>query len=281
MKYRKHRTVHARRRSLKIPRGVSREETALLNAIHLEFPQLMIYRSDRQVLHGKEIDIWIPSKKLGIEYNGNFFHSSDTKDASYHLYKTLECEKQNIQLIHIFSDEWETKRALVVDHIRKILGKYQVIKSEDCVVSKLTLAEGKFFMDNSDLLGSSEDTTDYISLKYDNDIVACLGYHIDSNRTIIDRYTERKTIKVNGGLHELLNGHRGEIIAKVDRRLYSGKDFLEEGFKKVDATPPKTYYMSDFLGRILETSSKLTEAQKKKMTKIWDCGDIIFKKIID
>jgi len=57
---------------------------------------------------GTELDIFIPSHNLAIEYNGLYWHSENSgkKNRNYHLNKTLECQKKNIILIHIFEDEW-------------------------------------------------------------------------------------------------------------------------------------------------------------------------------
>ena len=61
---------------------------------------------NRKILQGKELDIYIPEKKLAIEFNGNYWHSSDFKDKYYHQEKTIACAKQGIRLIHIFEYEW-------------------------------------------------------------------------------------------------------------------------------------------------------------------------------
>jgi len=61
--------------------------------------------NDRKILKGKEIDIYIPEYNLAIEFNGLYWHSEIYKDKNYHLNKTEECLKNNIQLIHIFEDE--------------------------------------------------------------------------------------------------------------------------------------------------------------------------------
>ena len=284
MKYRVHKPFKVRKRSLKVPQGVSKEETELCNTIHLDFPTLPIYRSNRQILHGKEIDIWMPTIKVGIEYDGLAFHSSDSKDPSYHLYKTLECEKQGIRLIHIFSDEWETKKPLVVDLVRKVLGKYQTINAEDCSVYPIGKKEGKYFIDNSDLLGDCLDSTNYLALKYINDIVGVMSYHEEGDTVIIDRYTERRTIKVKGGLKKCLESFENKNFeTRIDRRLYIGEDFLECGFIKTQATPPNYYYTLDFQERVSPNVLKLTEAQAKAqgILKIWDCGEIIMNKFKD
>lgn len=48
-------------------------------------------------LHSKEIDIFIPSIKTGIEYDGVGFHKSASKDAS----KDIICKDNGVKLIHI------------------------------------------------------------------------------------------------------------------------------------------------------------------------------------
>ena len=54
-----------------------------------------------------EIDIYIPALKLGIEYNGIYWHSTKCiKDKNYHINKTMIARKAGIKLIHIFEDQW-------------------------------------------------------------------------------------------------------------------------------------------------------------------------------
>ena len=62
---------------------------------------------NRSVLKNQELDIYLPDINIAIEVNGLYWHSVELgKDMYYHLYKTNRCLKQNIQLIHIFEDEW-------------------------------------------------------------------------------------------------------------------------------------------------------------------------------
>ena len=82
------------------------EETILklLSKLH---PQ----QRNRTKLNGKEIDIYIPSLKLGIEYNGLYWHSEvNGKDKNYHFNKLNDCNKQGVNLIQIFEDEWVNHR---------------------------------------------------------------------------------------------------------------------------------------------------------------------------
>ena len=59
----------------------------------------------------KQLDFYIPDKKLAIEFNGNYYHSVNAgKDPNYHLNKTQLCQEKGIRLIHIFEYEWLMKK---------------------------------------------------------------------------------------------------------------------------------------------------------------------------
>ncbi len=101
----------------KCANSVSKPEFEIIDFIKNLIPYNII-NSDRCVLNGKELDIYIPEKKIAIEYNGLMWHSIgqseysmfDTRDRkdlmTTHLKKTNECEEQGIQLFHIFENEW-------------------------------------------------------------------------------------------------------------------------------------------------------------------------------
>lgn len=85
---------------------------------------------NRQIIYPLELDIWIPTLNIAIEYNGTWFHSiehaekeGNNKVYNRELYKTQLCEKQNILLIHIFEDEWEfnkqNTKQLIIDILTK------------------------------------------------------------------------------------------------------------------------------------------------------------------
>lgn len=59
---------------------------------HLLIGEENVIRKDHIVLRGKEIDFYLPKYKIGIEYDGVYWHSEVYKDKDYHLNKTLECE---------------------------------------------------------------------------------------------------------------------------------------------------------------------------------------------
>lgn len=57
-------------------------------------------------IKGVELDIYIPKLKIGIEYNGNYWHSDFQKHKNYHFNKITHFNENNIRLIMINEYEW-------------------------------------------------------------------------------------------------------------------------------------------------------------------------------
>ena len=59
--------------------------------------QCLVKHNDRSLLINKELDVYIPSKKLAIEFDGLYWHNDDNQqNYKYHLEKTLLCEKHGV-----------------------------------------------------------------------------------------------------------------------------------------------------------------------------------------
>lgn len=82
--------------------------------------------SDRDILDGKEIDIYIPELKIGIEYNGSSYHASegaiyDNKPKNYHQNKFLKAKQKGVHLISVFDIDWYNDRDIVKSTIKSVL----------------------------------------------------------------------------------------------------------------------------------------------------------------
>lgn len=64
-----------------------------------------VKQSNRKVLWGKEIDIYLPELKIGIEINGLYWHSDEYKWKNDHYDKMKLCEDKGIQLFQFCEDE--------------------------------------------------------------------------------------------------------------------------------------------------------------------------------
>lgn len=102
------------------PRYQSKMQKDILNFIKENYKGEAI-SDDRKTLNGKEIDIYLPEIKLGIEFNGCYWHSIFEKDKSYHYNKKKIALKNKIDLIFIWEDEWLERTECIKDLIIKII----------------------------------------------------------------------------------------------------------------------------------------------------------------
>ena len=255
-----------------------------------------IEKTNRSILGGKELDIYIPSKKIAIECDGVYFHSEKFVDKNYHLSKTLECEKQGIRLIHIFEDEWMNRKEIVKSIIKSALGIYDnKIGARQCEI-----VEGKCedFFNTSHLQGSTRGKYCY-QLKYNNETVAALligkpRFNKDYDYEIL-RFAVKLNTEVFGAFSKLFNyfrkDHPGKIITYSDRRLFTG-NLYRKLFNELTPSDPGYSYSNnvDRIPRYEMTKKKLSErypedsnlpesmiANKHGYYKIYDCGQFRFE----
>jgi len=76
----------------------------------IKLKNLNVIENTRKIIPSLELDIYIPSYNLAIEFNGTYWHSSGLKEKWYHQYKTELCYRLGIRLLHIYEWEWSEKR---------------------------------------------------------------------------------------------------------------------------------------------------------------------------
>lgn len=261
-----------------INQGKSNEELSLYRLLQTLLPNTKIISGDRTAIYPRELDIYIPSKQLAIEFNGLFWHyenSDSNKTESYHLYKTIQCNEKNIRLLSIFSDELEQKKRLVIDLIKKSVGIYQEINIDDCVVYPITQSESNAFLKANHLLGSVDGNIRY-GLFYNNELVFVALFNDNNDSYELLRYSELTGFIIRNALSKIIEKlDKKKIICEIDRRLYDGVELKECGFVCVSATKPEYTLTKDFKSRINPTL--LTESQAKNYKKVWDCGKLRFE----
>ena len=97
-------------------------------ALYLENNNFVIETQNRTVIKPFEIDILIPYLQVGIEYNGDFWHSDQwlkkthKKTAKqYHSMKKKLCADANIILIFIWESDWKNNRKEVEEALILLL----------------------------------------------------------------------------------------------------------------------------------------------------------------
>ena len=281
---------------------VSNEENELFNYIQSIYTEELI-QSNRSILNGKELDVYIPNKNIAIEYNGLYSHyyrpweDKDClkKDINYHLFKTLECEKQGIQLLHFYSDEWKFKQSIVENIIKSKLGLNDKIYARKCSVVSIDTQYKNYFLNEYHMQGEDKSSVK-LGLEYNGNVVAIMtfaksrfnkGYNWE-----LTRFCVKGGVSVVGGFSRLLKTFRGayngSIVSYADRRYSNGNVYNTNGFNLIGVNKPSYYYVDkNYLRRYhrMRFQKKYigaydcTEYEKARelgYEKIFDCGTLAF-----
>lgn len=106
--------------------GGSTQENDIVSFIEQLNADLTVIAHDKNILDGKEIDIYLPELKLGIEYNGSAYHATENgiyedKDKYYHRDKFLLAKSKGIRLISIFDVDYERYKDEILNFIKDII----------------------------------------------------------------------------------------------------------------------------------------------------------------
>jgi ribosomal protein S18 acetylase RimI-like enzyme len=267
--------------------------------------------SDRKILKGKEIDILIEDKKIGIEFNGNKWHSEwfGKKGKYYHLEKTIDCNESGYGLIQIFEDEYQYKKDIVFNKIKHLCGvNSDTIKvgARKCTIQEISVPESTEFFDKYHIQGVGQSSV-VIGGYYNGILVAVMSFKRlskDSNDYDLTRFATHSDYTCQGIASKLLKYFIREytptsIISFADRRWTLDKDnnlYTKLGFELVKELAPDYKYYNEKIDRYARfhkfgfrkqtlhkkygLSMDLTETEMVQLLgydRIWDCGLFKYK----
>ena len=273
-------------------KGVSKEEKDLLASLKSMFPRdTRIVENDRTILGGKEIDILIPSYSLGIEYDGLYFHSEkDGKGPEYHYNKTLQCRSKGIQLIHIFSDEWEKRRTPVINKLKQITGRLDRVEEISSVEKVNPASALSFFKANSICVPTKLDgELCYGDFNDKHRMIACASFQKIDCDWYISHFDIRGGSYVEKALGRIVEKFMEDVFTtkvylKVDNRWENFRDFEPEGFIYEKSLKPEYTLTNTYNYRILQEDfdkyyeGRIVHQSTEELLRIngyyrvWDCG---------
>ena len=262
-----------------------------------------VIQSDKETIPPYEIDILLPEHNMGIEYNGNYWHSeAQHKRARTHLLEKQElCKNKGIRIIHVMEYEDELLVKKTLSHVLGInKERYFARKCRLLKESSTDTHVKKFFVTNH-LQGNTLGCEAY-SLYLNNQLVASMLFSKTNSERGVKRSTTRYELRrftsvcrIVGGASRLLKAFIREhpdcdtILSYSDSRWFTGGMYESLGFDLIHITRPEYKYWKgnkinsknsmrrsrlksrkDIVFRPRETEKE--NATRNGWHRIWDCG---------
>jgi hypothetical protein len=275
---------------------VSEQERQLANFV--ESLGFDIVRNDRNQIAPKELDIWIPEKKMAIEYCGTFWHSERfLQDANHHFNKWKSCQERSIRLLTIWSSEWEQQRQMVERRIKHILNiPDEKIWARQCHIENIDAKTAKAFCELHHLHGYVPSQVK-LGAYYNNELVSIMTFgkrkitkSKDVEWEILRFCSSHQVVGIASRLFKRFlndNPEVKKVISFSDNRWDTGQLYEKMGFHQASQPKPGYQYLMHNQGlmhRFNFTKAKLvsqgydaTLSEREIMEslghyRIWDCG---------
>jgi len=256
---------------------------------------------------GKEIDIYIPSLNLGIEYCGLYWHnelSPQPRLRAYHYDKMIQANEQGIRLITIFEDEWESRNSQVKGFLKSILKKSKRrVFARKCEVKEVESKEARTFLEKYHIQGKTNFKV-ALGLFFEDELLGLVTGNThhrqkgDNPPLVLNRLVFKEDCQIIGGSSKLLkslmkygkNSGYEKLISWSDNRWSQGNVYEKIGFILTESLGPDySYVVEGARERQSKQSNKKKLLIKKgavgtmnnterelalslNLYRIWDCG---------
>lgn len=220
---------------------------------------------NRTLIKPKELDIYLPERKLAIEYCGMFWHShgdtaSERANKRNHATKHNACQALGVRLITLYESEWQERKTQVRRLLRAAIGKLRGrVLARKCQLGEVSPQQAREFFSKYHIQGGTGNGEHY-GLFWKGKLVACMRFTFGGNDRgaqaksrvwTLSRYATR--VNVVGGASRLftafLREHNpSEVKSFSDNRLFSGGTYTQLGFTLEEEVGPDYQVWSQKLG---------------------------------
>jgi hypothetical protein len=275
----------------------SKKEIELYEFVRFICPDAI--SNNRSILGNSEIDIFVPSKNIAIEFNGLYWHSeqiltqsgySKTKDNE----KRKACNNLNIRYIAVMEDEWDYKKDLVKSRLSNILNNSsRRIFARNCEVKELSSRVASNFCEANHIQGKGRSNV-RLGLFHNDELVSVMTFSKNNvSRKIkeweLNRFCSLSNCVVVGGASKLFKKFieltdPQTVITYADLRWSEGKIYNTLGFEFEKETVSNYWYFTGndnmrihrySLRKTSNDDPNKTEKQlrdEQGYLRVWDCG---------
>lgn len=282
------------------PRSSAEKEIcSILDSLEVKY-----ISNSKSIIAPYELDIYIPDRRIAIEFNGNYWHSSSQISSRslsynngkyYHQNKSKLCQENNIRLIHIFEYEWDNKKEKIISYLKNILLPCAEIGARLCEVKEISFKESEAFENLYHLQGSAHSKV-RVGLFYNNELISEMTFGKSRFRKDCEweliRYVCKEGYKIIGGASKLykyfIKSYKpSSVVSYCNYGKFEGTLYEKLGFEFIGLTEPGYVWVKnkEVLSRSQCQKHKLKEyegnTEKEKMTgrgfmKIYDAGNLVY-----
>lgn len=222
--------------------------------------------NNRSVLGGKEIDFYIPEKKVGVEINPSVSHNSNkyaknrgrlfgSKEELYHYDKYKAAAKAGIVLLQLFEYDLNPEQ---FDKKTKYLLKQKLCGYDEKVYARKTVVyEAKrdirtkcvAFLNEYHLQGSAT-ATKYFAMEYCGELVGVASFKQHNGYVELKRLCFKHGVQVLGGLSKFISTYfKSDIGCDIiksfsDNNIGDGVGYARAGAELVGETKTSLCFIS-------------------------------------
>ena len=200
-------------------------------------------RNSRNFTPSYELDLYYPSKRIAIEVNGYYWHSSLYKDKKDHYLKYKYCLDRGIRLISIYEHDLLQNKDKLLSFLKDQFDCCSYIPAHKCVCRLIQPDEGEIFYNsynieyiNNPIIKYSDI---YYGLFYNNELVSVMSFVKKSFCTFeIKQCATKFGLFIYGGFSKLfrcflLNYDPSKVVSYSNNDYFLGTLFYTLGFSVV------------------------------------------------
>lgn len=244
----------------------------------------------RKILYPYEIDLYSDKFKIGVEFNGDYWHSSIHKSSDYHQKKSMMAAGKDIFIYNIFEYEWNNKekRELITKQLSSNFNIDQLlINARDCNIKIIGNNEKKEFLNKNHIQGN-DNSSIRIGLTHNGILVSVMTFgkprFNNKFQWELMRFCSLSGSRIRGGASKLFsyfvkNYYPETIICYSDMAKSTGKVYEFLGFTLSHISSPN-YIWTNFSDTFTRYQTQMKN-EKQIMTErgfyqIFDCGNKVW-----
>ena len=184
--------------------SVSKPEIKLKDFIR-SFYKGEIITNSKNIIPPMELDIFVPTLNLAIEFNGGYWHSERFKDKNYHLHKYNLCKSKGIRLISIWEWEYLKDRDKIENFIKNLILEKKKLFARKLNIKEVDVKSQREFLDINHLQGYIP-CTYALGLYKDNELIQLMTLRVKNKKDKlyeIGRLATKTGFTVIGGTKRL------------------------------------------------------------------------------